>query len=470
MRCAGCWTNWPIEAQRDQPDLVGTADIAQARLVSGLIDLSNNPDVKPARIIEYVRDRAGLLAARGVGVYTFPHRTFQEYLAACYLTDHDFPDKVAELVLADGERWREVALLAGAKAASGSTSAAWNLAEALCCQPVESTASRERSLAAVLAAQTLIENGALARVSERNRPKAECIRSWLLAIVERGWLSPLDRSAAGDALAAMGDDRPGVGLRTDGLPDILWCEVPAGKFMMGSQDDALSYGRETPQHELTLAGFSISRYPITVAQYASFVADGGYSERWRKCWTKAGWQWKGERLGPDRASGVFDLGNHPVVILTWYEALAFCNWLGAKLGQRISLPTEAQWEKAARGTDGRRYPWGNEITPESANYDEANIGNTSAVGTFPKGASPCGALDMSGNVWEWCLTKWRDDYSSKADEDPEGNDMRVLRGGSYYNDARSVRCAYRDWYSPGNRNINVGFRVVASPIIQGSGL
>ena len=123
-----------FEAHRDQPDMTGTADIGQERLVNGLVELTANPDVKPARVIEYVRDRAGLLAARGVGVYTFPHRTFQEYLAACYLTDHGFPDDLADLVLADGQRWREVALLAGAKAARGTSFAAWSLAEALCCQ------------------------------------------------------------------------------------------------------------------------------------------------------------------------------------------------------------------------------------------------------------------------------------------------------------------------------------------------
>ncbi len=111
-----------FEAHRDQPDLVGTADIPQTRLVSGLMALANTPDVKLARVIEYVCDRAGLLAVRGAGGYTFPQRTFQEYLAACHLTGASFPDEVAELTLADGECWREVALLAGAKAARAARS------------------------------------------------------------------------------------------------------------------------------------------------------------------------------------------------------------------------------------------------------------------------------------------------------------------------------------------------------------
>ena len=468
-----------FEAQRDQPDLVGTADIAQQRLVDGLMTLANNPDVKPKRVIEFVVDRAGLLTARGVGVYSFPHRTFQEYLAACRLTGAGFPDEVAELALADGDRWREVTLLAGAKAARGTTSTAWNLAEALCYQDPPQRPDLAQSLGALLAAQTLIENGVLAQISPRNQSKAERVRQWLLAIVGQGLLSPLDRAAAGDALCALGDDRRGVGVRGDGVPDIEWCPVAAGEFIMGSLDDREALvGEETPQHRPNLAAFEISKYPITNAQFDVFVQDGGYSDRhWRSCWTEAGLRWKRDRRGPEKYGGVFDLANHPVVGVSWYEAVAYSNWLGQKLGRPVTLPSEAQWERAARHRDGRRYPWGEALTPDHANYDETGIGTTTAVGIFPKGKSECGALDMSGNVWEWTCSLWGKDWdkssfnypydssdTKREDLDASDDIMRVLRGGSFNHYAGFVRCAVRNRHNPDFRNRNIGFRVVvASP-------
>ena len=265
---------------------------------------------------------------------------------------------------------------------------------------------------------------------------------------------------------------PAWGCAPDGLPDIAWCDVPAGEFIMGSKDDKLALRWQgNAATRPRLHAYRISKYPITNAQYAAFVQDGGYTERWRRCWTEAGWQWKGRASGPDKYGGVYDLPNHPAVMVTWYEATAFCNWLGEKLGLEVTLPSEAQWEKAARG-DGwpRRYPWGEKITPDHANYAETGIDATTAVGIFPQGRQPLGALDMSGNVWEWCRTKWRDDYTSQPDDDHrKATTARVLRGGAFYYDARVVRCAFRLRYYPNYRYRCLGFRVVASPIIHDSG-
>jgi formylglycine-generating enzyme required for sulfatase activity len=227
----------------------------------------------------------------------------------------------------------------------------------------------------------------------------------------------VERAAAGVALAHLGDPRPGVGLRADGLPDIVWCKV---------------------------GSFHISKYLVTNAQYATFVAAGGY--RKKQYWTSAGWTRKEHESWnrPRPYQTPFDLPNHPVVGVSYYEAAAFCAWLSKELGYSVSLPTDKQWTQAAQGDDNREYPWGNKIDPDKANYSDTGIGTTSAVGCFPNGASPYKVLDLSGNVWEWTETE----------------DRAVLRGGAFTTDERNVRCASRIDFSPDVHNLNVGFRVV----------
>jgi hypothetical protein len=303
-----------FDAHQRQPELRGTADIAEQELVSQLMRVSQNKDLRPARLVEYLSDRAGLLVPRGVGVYTFPHRTFQEYLAACYLADQDFPDNVATFARQNPNRWREVALLAGAKAARGSAATIWMFVEALCYREMErkptpgpSQEGNEDAWGALLAGQALVEIASLQQISPRNQPKVEHIRQWLVAILTEQAPSDspfpaTERALAGNLLAQLGDPRPGVGLRADGLPDIRWCEVPAGTFIMGSNE----YSSEKPQHKVNVAAFHISRYPVTNAQYQAFVEDGGYTEKWRECWTKEGWEWKEENkiAGPEVWWGV----------------------------------------------------------------------------------------------------------------------------------------------------------------------
>ncbi len=173
-----------------------------------------------------------------------------------------------------------------------------------------------------------------------------------------------------------------------------------------------------------------------------------------------------EITGPERYGSEFDLPNHPVVGVSWYEAAAFCRWLSERLNMPIALPTEAQWEKAARGMDGRRYPWGNEIDAEKVNYGDTGIRSTSAVGIFPQGESPYAAHEMSGNVWEW-TADWYDSnyYANSPDRNPPGpesGNSRTLRGGSWNYFEDGVRCANRG--NSGIRSIAAtdgGFRVVS---------
>jgi formylglycine-generating enzyme required for sulfatase activity len=178
-----------------------------------------------------------------------------------------------------------------------------------------------------------------------------------------------------------------------------------------------------------------------------------------------------------------------VVGVTWYEAVAYCRWLEEQLrvtscefkvwekGELrekyvelgtlgVQLPTESQWEKAARGKGGQRYPWGNNPAPGRANYGDTGIGTTSAVGCFPGSVSLYGVEDLSGDIWEWCRTKWVSDYQEyRPDNDLEGSDARVLRGGAFNCGPDDVRCAYRGRYLPYGRGYLVGFRVVVSPFL-----
>ena len=164
-----------------------------------------------ARLIEYLCDRAALLEPRGVGVYAFPHRTLQEYLAACHLTERDdFPDNIADLLRADPTRWREVTLLAGAKAVRDAVSYAWLLTDVLCPEapPNQRRADEGGYWGALLTAQVLSERRSLkSTIAERNRPKVEHIQQWLTCILKHGELPPVERAQAEDALAGIGDPR-----------------------------------------------------------------------------------------------------------------------------------------------------------------------------------------------------------------------------------------------------------------------
>jgi formylglycine-generating enzyme required for sulfatase activity len=329
-------------------------------------------------------------------------------------------------------------------------------------------------------------------------------RGWLVALLQAGALGWRERVEAGNVLERLGDPR----FRSDVwyLPDeplLGFVEVPAGPFVMGELEE---------QHEVTLPTYYIARYPATVAQFRAFVEKSGYR--------------------PGASECLQGLANHPVVWVSWYEALEYCQWLGQKLqgvakdrlaesdpqNDRqfweglwdgtvvVTLPSEAEREKAARGTDGRRYPWGRERPDlDRANYGshfgELAIGTTSAVGCFPRGATPDGIQDLAGNVWEMTRTLmgedllegkegwvrsfvprwWTRSLLGKAWLGPEfgypydptdgrenleaGPEVhRAVRGGSWTVDARRLRCAFRDGLPPTSRHSADGFRVAVSPV------
>ncbi len=445
-------------AHARQPELTGTADIDEGELVQALWDLSKNPGVNPSELMKFLRDRAGLILPRGVKVYSLPHRTFQEYLAACHLTDEEFPERMAELCRCDPDRWREVCLLAGAKASRGMSSAVWLLAEALCFrEPDDAEAEASDMWGALLAGQLLSESAVLSKVSGPNRIKLDRIRRWLVLIMEGEQLPALERVNAGNALAVLGDPR--FNPEKWYLPDdetLGFVEIPVGPFGMGSDKkrDRDAFDNEMPRHSIDLSGFSMAKFPVTVAQYRCFAeeTEKALDSDWKRF-------------------NRFD--NHPVVMVSWHEAVAYCEWLSQKTNDlgwngEFRLPTEAQWEKAGRGSDGRIYPWGDEIDPNRTNYSETGIGNTSPVGCFTGGKSPFGVLDMAGNVWEWCEDLWHDNYENAPDDGSAWVDnakvsSRVLRGGSWFIPAGSCRSACRNRYDPGARDDDNGFRLVFLP-------
>jgi formylglycine-generating enzyme required for sulfatase activity len=230
---------------------------------------------------------------------------------------------------------------------------------------------------------------------------------------------------------------PQTSTASDGAPMVL---VPAGPFKMGSND--LSW--EQPVHEVTLAAFYIDQYEVTNALYRRCVEGGGCEQ--------------------PACLEIFEAEakkNHPVVCVNWDQAKTYCEWRGGR------LPTEAEWEKAARGTDGRTYPWG-DTPPDGTllNFDD-NIGDTTPIGSYPDGVSPYGVYDMAGNVWEW-VADWYDDkyYSNSPAENPPGppnGDAKVLRGGAWYsNNENYVRASSRPVGSPDSQQTDRGFRCVAA--------
>jgi formylglycine-generating enzyme required for sulfatase activity len=214
--------------------------------------------------------------------------------------------------------------------------------------------------------------------------------------------------------------------------------VPPGPFVMGGE------GGFPVQITRLEEGFFIGRYPVTNAQYQRFVEAGGYEER--EYWSNEGWQWRQKkgwtkpRLWDDPK---WNQPDQPVVRVSWYEAEAYACWAGG------CLPTEMEWEKAARGIDGREYPWGDGFDPDRCNTSESRIQKTTPVGKYsPQGNSPYGAADMAGNVWEWCADWYGEDKTYK-----------VLRGGSWYNLQWNARCTYRLRVNPLSRYDIRGFRV-----------
>lgn len=216
--------------------------------------------------------------------------------------------------------------------------------------------------------------------------------------------------------------------------------IPAGTFTMG-YDGGLD--DEKPPHEVDLPEYQIDLFEVTNAQFASFVEATGYQTEAEQAGSSRVWrdEW-GE--GKD---------NHPVVRVTWNDAIAYCDWVGKH------LPTEAEWEKAARGPEGFIYPWGDTYDAARANGRDSGLRSTVAVGSYGEGASPYGAFDMAGNVREWTADPGYFPYpGNNIPSSYYGDELRVLRGGGWFDDAPDLRTTRRNPTSPSAANWDIGFR------------
>ena len=431
---------------------------------------------------EDLLSNSGLLLPRADGRVAFYRLSFQEFLAAVRLKRIGLPTPEALVKCAGIPAWRRTLTF-------------------LFC----SIADKDSPKAALDAWEPLLPNLAPERLEQAPNPAlllADCLevahgRNWNLGrysdplrqachhALEH--LNPPERAHLWRALGRLGlDDRSGVGViavssaigvgrnkpapagvsgKLTGpmpetvvarpysglLPDIDWVDVPEGPFLYGED-----------QIQKTLSSFKIARYPVTNAQFQCFIEDGGYVDgRW----------WAGLAGHPEPKQGRWNTPNQPRETVSWYEAVAYMRWLTAKLQEygmlpeamTVRLPTEEEWEKAARGSEAQEFPWGDAYESGQANINETwgnvgtfNLGQTTAVGSYPKGASPYGLLDMAGNVWEWCLNE----YQQPERTSTEGNEWRVLRGGSWVDGQVFARCAFRGRSHPDDHDGDFGFRLV----------
>jgi formylglycine-generating enzyme required for sulfatase activity len=402
------------------------------------------------RFLEDEETDSGILVSRG-NTLRYWHLTFQEYLAARALVWRD-ADR-GRLLFQESKlylpEWRETVLL---------------LAGVLCKQDPERVDA--------LLKEMLDRLGAKATLEER----AQCIglvgrilqdlKSWNYRIADVRYRENLNRLPAifdvemarnihfatrleaAEALGQAGDPR---------LEQDNWVKVEGGLFRMGAQKkdagarnyDEEAYDDESPVHRVAVPAFCLGRYPVTVFEYERFVADGGYSNK--QLWTAGG---DGRFTEPGNWRRQLGYPNRPVVWVSWYEAAAYCKWAGGR------LPTEAEWEWAARcGRDGLRYPWGNEEPDAQRANFIPGPGHPTPVGLYPGGATPGGIHDLAGNVWEW-VRDWWGEYSKTEAENPKGpqkGDRKVIRGGAW-NIGGRIRVSDRDRFPPEHRYDDQGFR------------
>ncbi len=448
----------------EQPGgLVDQSDL-EARIA---ITLAQTDGIAPGRarrlaqdFIDLMRRDTGLLQERGYRRFGFLHLTFEEYLAARGLLESvtvDDPDNFFHRY-SGSPRWREVLRLAIAAAPQRE-------AQRLLLHLLNAPAPCDRAV--VLAGECLLDigrNGATQRAWE-------AVIQALLALTADPTASLDGRISAGTILGTLGDPRRfdprsgrAIGIQQGVAP--YWCPIAPGPFWCGDEGSARR-ARAGSLRRIELGqGFLIARFPVTNAEFDDFVAAGGYHER--RWWSEAGWLSRGQSRTSEH--GGF---SQPVVGVSWYEASAYCAWrseVGRRAGwlsakECLRLPTAIEWERAARHTDRRRYPWGDQPPSDArAAFSGTGIATPTPVGAFPSGAAACGAQDLSGTIWEWTASLAENFESLEPCEDVNPGETPVIKGGGFDSKAEDLRCGASSWRHPGQRSTNLGFRAVRTSV------
>ncbi len=428
---------------RERSAAIHVSDLKQA-----LIDLYGQKgrsmfeaEAWAARVMALMRERSGLLIPDEDDTFVFPHRSFQEYLAARWLLTLKNPGRTF-LGLVENDIWHEVILLA-----CGYLTIKDVQMEGYWLSIVQKLARGmkkdvRRWQAPVLAGRAWLEYGVGSLDDEDAEDLLEDLAPALTAIMQNPDL-PMPGGLAEDRVRAVARQRLEAGLILADLgvlPDDLDALIPI---------DAAGLGY----------AFRMGKYPVTNAQYQRFMDAGGYDEDkpwWSEEAVKDIESWlfnRNWRQGPRyQDEPRLNKSTQPVVGVSWYEARAYCQWLTERwreegiigAGEEVRLPTEQEWEAAAGPA---RYAWGDDFDPAKVNSKESGLGQTTPVHMYPTGATPAGVHDLNGNVWEWVL-------------EPPGR----LRGGSWWNDADGVTSSARGWLNPFNWHDPFGFRVVVVPI------
>jgi hypothetical protein len=459
----------------------GAMDIDEGRLLNTLRPLLQHSHDKAALVADYIERRAGLLLGQGERdgqrQFTFPHRTFQEYLAACHLAaSPDFTHECLRLARANPEHWAVVLPLAARSAgAERGASAADELIGSRDVKTFPGAATPDDWTLAGLAGAQLQELGAAAlSASPRTQAILDRVRGWLIAALPvhptDGGLRAPQRARIGDLLADLGDPRFDPErwyLPADDMLGFVHIDADPG-FLIGTRKSdrkriAAAIGDDVDKDEINdqctpSPEFHIARYPVTVAQFRAYLHDA--------------------KADPGDPDALRDPDNRPVRWIGWAEAVAYADWLDRTLrnapelashplarlvrehGWQVALPSELEWEKAARGgLIGQAFAWGDDADSERANYHDSGIDDSSACGCFP--ANGYDLHDMLGNLWEWTRSAYRPYPPAPLyDGAPTTDDLPVVRGGSWGGLRFLARCAFRLRGPPDDRGYNLGFRVV----------